>query len=105
MANQAAAALSALGDPTRQQILERLAREPQAVSTLAAHLPISRPAVSQHLKILKAAGLVTDVAAGNRRIYRIDPSGIGAVRDWLAQFWDAALAEFKKYADSLEDET
>lgn len=104
MSNRAAAALTALGDPTRREVLLRLARGPQAVSSLAAQLPISRPAVSQHLKILKAAGLVTDSAEGTRRIYRIDPSGIGAVREWLEQFWDTALESFKKYADSLEEE-
>lgn len=93
-------ALVALADPMRQQILERLADGPQSVGVLAADLPVSRPAVSQHLKILKEAGLVRDVAEGTRRIYRIDPSGIGAVREWLDRFWDVAMDEFKKYADS-----
>ena len=72
---------SALGDPTRRQIFERLATRPQAVGELAQDLPVSRPAVSQHLKHLKDAGLVTDEAIGTRRIYRLDPRGIGAMRD------------------------
>lgn len=99
-----AAALAALADPTRQQILERLARGPQAVGVIAADMPVSRPAVSQHLKTLKEAGLVREHAEGTRRIYRIDPSGIGVVRDWLDRFWDVALEDFKQYADALPPE-
>src|ERR1700737_745683 len=95
-----AATLSALGDPTRQAIFERLADGPLAVGELAAGMPVSRPAVSQHLKVLKEAGLVTETPNGTRRIYRIDPSGIGARRDWLCQFWGGALDAFKDYADS-----
>jgi DNA-binding transcriptional ArsR family regulator len=85
-------ALAALGDPTRRTIFERIAEQPSAVGDLARQLPVSRPAVSQHLRVLKEAGLVVEVAAGTRRIYRLDPRGIGAMRDWL----DA----LKSFADS-----
>src|SRR5437660_11944527 len=88
-------ALAALGDPTRRTIFERLAERPRAVGELARELPVSRPAVSQHLKVLKDAGLVLDRSAGNRRIYRIDPDGVGALRAYLDQFWNHALAAFK----------
>lgn len=84
--------LGALGDPTRRAIFELLATGPKAVGELASELPISRPAVSQHLKVLKEAGLVTDQAVGTRRLYRLDPSGIGALRAYLDQMWDRALA-------------
>jgi DNA-binding transcriptional ArsR family regulator len=90
-----ASAFAALADPTRREVFERLSRGPQAVGDLAAGLPVSRPAVSQHLKVLKEAGLVADQADGARRVYRIDPHGLGAVRAWLDQFWDVALAAFK----------
>jgi len=83
--------ITALADPTRQLIFERLACGPQAVSELARGLPVSRPAVSQHLASLKAAGLVRDHAQGTRRIYRIDPDGLAAIRIWLDQFRAAAL--------------
>jgi DNA-binding transcriptional ArsR family regulator len=96
----AAAALDALGDPTRRTIFERLARGPSAVGDLAAYLPVSRPAVSQHLRVLKDAGLVTESAHGTRRIYRIDPRGIGAMRDWLDNHWGTALDAFKAFADA-----
>ena len=105
MAYQGAlAALAALGDPTRQQIFERLAERPLAVGELARGLPVTRPAVSQHLKVLKDAGLVAERQEGTRRIYRIDPRGLGAVRAWLDQHWASALAAFQDYADGLEDE-
>jgi len=91
----AAAALAALADPTRRQIFERLAAGPRAVGDIAHGLPVTRPAVSQHLAVLKSAGLVKDQAAGTRRIYEIDPKGLGAIRAWLDQFWDSALASFK----------
>jgi DNA-binding transcriptional ArsR family regulator len=91
----AAAALAALADPTRRQIFERLASGPRAVGDIARGLPVTRPAVSQHLAVLKSAGLVKDQAAGTRRIYEIDPKGLGTIRAWLDQFWDAALASFK----------
>jgi DNA-binding transcriptional ArsR family regulator len=86
---------TALADPTRRAIFERLAMGPRAVGELAGELPISRPAVSQHLKVLKDAGLVIDTAAGNRRIYQIDPGGVGALRAYLDGFWNQALAAFK----------
>ena len=89
------AAFAALADPTRRRVLERLANGPKPVVEIAAGLPVSRPAVSQHLKVLKEAGLVSDRPEGARRIYRIDPEGLGAMRAWLDQFWDVALAAFK----------
>ena len=98
MANDA---LGALSDPTRRAIFERLAAAPAAVGEIAAGLPVSRPAVSQHLKVLKAARLVADEARGARRIYRIDPAGLGDLRQWLDRHWDRALAA---YADSLNQE-
>jgi DNA-binding transcriptional ArsR family regulator len=88
-------ALTALGDPTRQAIFERLADRPLAVGELARELPVSRPAVSQHLKVLKDAGLVTDRRAGTRRIYHLDPDGIEALRAYLDQFWNRSLTAFK----------
>lgn len=93
-------ALSALADPTRRTIFERLAARPAAVGALARGLPVSRPAVSQHLKVLKEAGLVTDTPDGTSRIYRIDPSGIAAIRQWLDGFWTDALDSFAAYAES-----
>ena len=96
----ASGALSALADPTRRAIFERLAARPSAVGVLARGLPVSRPAVSQHLRALKEAGLVTESASGTRRIYRIDPRGIAAMRDWLEELWSAALDAFKDFADS-----
>jgi len=87
-------AFAALADPTRRQIFERLATGPQPVGKLAQGLPISRPAVSQHLAALKAAGLVTDQAEGARRIYRIDPKGLAAIRIWLDRFWTEALDDY-----------
>src|SRR6516162_10637398 len=94
MAN-ASHALQALADPTRREIFERLARSPSAVGELARELPVSRPAVSQHLKVLKAAGLVADQAVGTRRVYSVDPAGIAAVRDYFEQFWQQSLARFR----------
>jgi len=92
MAN--ALAFAALADPTRREVFERLARGPLPVGALAQGLPVSRPAVSQHLKVLKAAGLVTDRAEGTRRVYQIDPQGLGQIRAWLDRFWDVALDAF-----------
>lgn len=84
-------ALAVLADPTRRAVFERLAGGPRSVGEIASGLPVSRPAVSQHLKVLKTAGLVDDRAEGTRRIYRIDPRGLGALRTWLDRFWGAAL--------------
>ena len=90
---------TALGDPTRRAIVECLAERPHAVSELAAALPVSRPAVSQALKVLKDAGLVSERAAGTRRIYRLNPSAVAALRDQLDTFWNRALAN---YGDAVE---
>jgi DNA-binding transcriptional ArsR family regulator len=87
-------ALAALADPTRRQVFERLRAGPLPVGELARSLPVSRPAVSQHLKVLKRAGLVREVSAGTRHVYSIDPQGLGAIRRWLDQFWDEALSAF-----------
>ncbi len=93
------AALSALADPTRRAVFERLRDGPLPVGALAQGLPVTRPAVSQHLAVLKSAGLVTDRAEGTRRVYQIDPNGLGAIRQWLDQFWDQALANFAAEAE------
>ena len=90
-----AAIFVALGDPTRREIFERVAAQPRSVTELAGELPVSRPAVSQHLKVLKEAGLVSDRPAGNRRIYRMDPRGLQDLRAYLDFFWNQALAAFK----------
>jgi DNA-binding transcriptional ArsR family regulator len=101
MANPSAA-FAALADPTRREIFERLARGPRAVGELASELPVSRPAVSQHLKVLKEAGLVIDEAQGTRRVYEIDPNGLGALRAWLDRFWGEALTAFKAEVEREE---
>lgn len=88
--------LQCLSDPTRRRVFERLRSGPRSVGALASGLPVSRPAVSQHLKALKRAGLVTDRAEGTRRVYCIDPDGLGELRRWLNQFWDDALESFKQ---------
>ena len=93
-------AFSALGDPTRRDIFERLARGPSAVGDLAKGLPITRPAVSQHLRVLKEAQLVTESSEGTRHIYRIDPRGIAAMREWLDAHWAKSLDAFKDFADA-----
>ena len=95
---------SALGDRTRRAIFERLVERPCPVGELARGLPVSRPAVSQHLKVLKEAGLVSETPDGARRIYRLDPRGIGAMRDWLDEHWSTALGAFEDFVNSLEDE-
>jgi len=87
---------AALGDPTRRAIFERLIRRPSAVSELARHLPVSRPAVSQHLKVLKDAGLVFDKRAGKQRIYEVDRAGLAAFRAEVDRFWTKTLAAYKK---------
>ena len=94
---------AALAEPMRQKIVERLARGPMSVGELAAQLPVTRPAISQHLKVLKEAQLVTDRAEGTRRIYRIDPAGLAQIRRWLDQFWDESLASFAEAAEQQED--
>jgi DNA-binding transcriptional ArsR family regulator len=99
----ASRALSALGDPTRREIFDRLAEGPSSVGALAQRLPVSRPAVSQHLRVLKEAGLVEETPDGARRIYRLDPRGIGAMREWLDQHWDRALAAFSEFVDTTEE--
>ena len=95
---------TALGDPTRRAIFERLADRPQAVSELAGDLPVSRPAVSQHLRVLKDAGLVVDRRAGKHRIYQVDPAGVGALRSDLERFWSKALAAYKEIVEQPTEE-
>jgi DNA-binding transcriptional ArsR family regulator len=95
---------TALGDPTRRAIFERLADRPRAVSELASELPVSRPAVSQHLKVLKEAGLVLDRRAGKQRIYQLDPDGLGALRADLERFWSKALAAYKTAVEQPTEE-
>jgi DNA-binding transcriptional ArsR family regulator len=94
-----ASALNALGDPTRRAIFERLADRPSPVGELARDFPVSRPAVSQHLKVLKDAGLVIDRPQGNRRIYQVDPDAVAALREYLDRFWSRSLAAFKHAAE------
>ena len=96
--------LAALGDPTRRAIFERLGDGPRAVGELAREFPVSRPAVSQHLKVLKDAGLVIDRAAGNRRIYQVDPDGVAALRGYLDHFWKRSLTGFKEAAEQHSEE-
>ena len=96
--------LSALGDPTRRAIFEHLGERPSAVVDLAALVPVSRPAVSQHLKVLREAGLVRDVQVGTRRIYSLDPEGIAGLRDYLDRFWNTALHSFKARVEQLQEE-
>ena len=98
-------ALDALGDPTRRAIFEHLADRPRAVGELARELPVSRPAVSQHLRVLREAGLVVDRPEGNKRIYRLDPEGVGALRAYLDRFWNQSLAAFKATAERREEDS
>jgi DNA-binding transcriptional ArsR family regulator len=90
---------SALADPTRRAIFEQLARGPRAVGELAEEFPVSRPAVSQHLKVLKDAGLVADRRDGSRRLYSVDRRGVAALRAYLDKFWSEALAAFQEAAE------
>ena len=92
-------AIAALADPTRRKVFQRLRAGPLSVVAIAQTLPVSRPAVSQHLKVLKEAGLVADRAEGTRRVYQIDPQGLAALRIWLDQFWDDALIAFQHEAE------
>jgi DNA-binding transcriptional ArsR family regulator len=96
--------IAALGDPTRRAIFELLAQRPSSVGELARELPVSRPAVSQHLKVLKDAALVIDRPAGARRIYQLDPHGIGDLRAYVEQFWTRALAAYKTAVEQPEEE-
>lgn len=97
--------LTALGDPTRRAIFERLADGPTSVGDLAGHLPVSRPAVSQHLRVLKEAGLVIDRPAGTRRLYQVNPDGIAAIRTYLDRFWTQAMASFKAAVEQPDPES
>jgi DNA-binding transcriptional ArsR family regulator len=101
---QAERGWSALGDPTRREIVGHLAERPRAVGELARELPVSRPAVSQHLKVLKEAGLVTDNHDGTRRIYRVNPYGVALLRAQLDRFWTQALTNFKEAIEQPRDE-
>ncbi|MCW2797681.1 metalloregulator ArsR/SmtB family transcription factor [Nocardioides sp.] len=102
--NQGSDGLSALGDRTRRAIFECLAERPRAVGELADELPVSRPAVSQHLKVLKSAGLVTEHAEGTRRIYRLNPDGVAAMRDQLDTYWNRALSGYVTAAEQSTEE-
>jgi DNA-binding transcriptional ArsR family regulator len=97
--------MSALGDPTRRAIFELLADGPQPVGELARQLPVTRPAVSQHLKVLKDAGLVVDRQHGTRRLYQLNPDGVGALRAYFDRFWNHALAAFKNAVENPAEET
>jgi len=94
------AGLGLLGDPTRRAIFELLARRPSSVQQLADQLPVSRPAVSQHLRVLKNGGLVVDQAEGTRRVYRLNPDGVAAMRAYLDRVWDNALTAFQKAVEA-----
>ncbi|HVU02172.1 MAG TPA: metalloregulator ArsR/SmtB family transcription factor [Polyangiaceae bacterium] len=109
MANSRAASrnldgFAALSDPTRRLVFERIARRPQPVGRLAEGLAVTRPAVSQHLKVLKDAGLVAVEARGTLRVYRLDPKGVEAMKNYLDRFWDEALSAFKEVAEAEENE-
>lgn len=104
MAN-GSAQLAALADPTRREVFERLRAGEASVGDLSRGLPVTRPAVSQHLRVLKDAGLVTDRAEGTRRVYRIDPHGLAAIRAWLDGFWEVALQAYAREVASSQDET
>jgi DNA-binding transcriptional ArsR family regulator len=96
--------MDALGDPTRRAIFERLAQGPTAVSEIAQELPVSRPAVSQHLKVLTQAGLVTHRKEGTKRLYQLDPDGIHALKTYFDRFWTQALGSFKAAAEKEEQQ-
>jgi DNA-binding transcriptional ArsR family regulator len=105
VATYSATGFAALADPTRREIFERVAQRPRSVGELADGLPVSRPAVSQHLRVLKDAGLVSDEAAGARRIYRLDLAGVNDLRAYLDRFWVGALASFKATVEQPPKET
>jgi DNA-binding transcriptional ArsR family regulator len=96
-------AMTALADPTRRAVFELLRTGPRSVGELAGELPVSRPAVSQHLRVLKEAGLVVDRPVGNRRYYQLDPDGLGDLRAYVEEFWTTALADFKRAVDREEE--
>ena len=96
--------MTALGDPTRRAVFELLADGPRAVGEIASELPVTRPAVSQHLKVLKEAGLVIDRPDGTRRLYQLNPEGIGALRAYFDRFWTQALTSFKHRVEQQEDQ-
>lgn len=98
-------AMNALGDPTRRAIFDRLRRGPHPVGELAEGMPVSRPAVSQHLRVLKDAGLVTERRDGARRVYRVDPSGVAELRAYFDRFWNEALGGYQKAAEARRGET
>ncbi len=97
-------AFSALGDPTRRAIFESLSQRPSAVGDLALQFPVTRSAVSQHLKVLKEAELVTETSQGTKRIYKLDPRGLGAMREWLDSHWARTLDAFKEFVDNQPNE-
>jgi len=97
--------IGALGDPTRREIFELLSERPASVGDLAALVPVSRPAVSQHLRVLKDVGLVMDERDGTRRIYRLDPDGVAEMRAYLDRFWNLAMASFKQRVEQRREET
>ena len=103
MTNASSAVFDALGDPTRRDIFERIAKKPRSVTELAGDLPVSRPAVSQHLQVLARAGLVRCTAMGTRRIYEVDQTGVAALRAYFDRIWDHALASFKAVAEGADD--
>ena len=105
MTTNVAERITALGDPTRRAVFELVATRPQPVGELAAQLPVTRPAVSQHLKVLKEAGLVIDRPVGTRRIYQADPDGLAALRTYFDRFWTQALAAFKHAAEQPTEES
>ncbi len=96
--------MTALGDPTRRAIFELLADGPRPVGAIARELPVTRPAVSQHLRVLKDAGLVTDRPDGTRRVYQLDPAGIGALRAYFDRFWSRSLVAFKQAVEQTNEE-
>ena len=96
--------MTALGDPTRRAVFELLGQGPRAVGELASELPVTRPAVSQHLKVLKEAGLVVDRPDGTRRLYELNPDGIGALRSYFERFWTRALTSFKHRVEQQEEQ-
>ena len=104
MTTNQAGALAALADPTRRAIFELVARQPRGVADLARELPVSRPAVSQHLKVLKDATLVCDRPEGTRRIYAVDPRGLAAVREYFEQFWQSSLGSFREAAERTTEQ-